>query len=731
MIIERTFRILSYAVVLCGFASLWISGVFGVFGTALFFAVLIVSILIEGSRWQISERVGTALTVLALPAFYVLWKGGFFEFTGPETELPGILARLILSLTAIKLLQKKGDRDWIFLYVMAFFQVLLAAGLSISALYLAVLIVFVTLMVATIIVLEVKRTNFAIAERSRHHKGPIGDRPHSKLYSKSLPAMALSLLILITFVATPLFFLLPRVGGAGVGSSLGGVATYSGFSDSVRLGGIGRIQQNDEVVMRVRVEDREKLRGPIRWRGVALDTFDNQTWKRSRAGSRESVTKNDRDLFVLDLADTRESLIIQTVYLEPIDTQALFAINRAVAVQSNYPVIFRDLHDSLTFPRSGERTSYRVLSDVNLPSERDLRRDRAPYPPSFQNYLQLPNGLDPRIGELASRLTETTENRFDAARSIEFHLQNDYGYTLEQRAGGDQPLADFLFNVREGHCEYFATAMVIMLRTQGIAARVVNGFQQGEYNETADVYTVRQREAHSWVEVYFPGQNTWVEFDPTPAAAQTFGTGTAGFYDRINKYLEALEMIWIQYFVAFDTQEQRSMLTSIRRSISEYNERTTPWIETVREVVSAWWSELRGDSGFASSIIAAAIGLSVIFVVTALYLIAKRITKWLGLRELWKRIFKTNDFLDQSPTVDFYLRMENALRKHGLVRKSSQTPLEFAYTLKIPEAVFVTEKYNLVRFGNSKISSNERMALEDAIERLESYDGAMITVKSA
>ena len=89
------------------------------------------------------------------------------------------------------------------------------------------------------------------------------------------------------------------------------------------------------------------------------------------------------------------------------------------------------------------------------------------------------------------------------------------------RASGPDPLADFLFNVRAGHCEYFSTAMVVMLRTQGIAARVVNGFLPGEYNEAAGAYTVRQSDAHSWVEVYFPETNSWVTFDPTPAAGRT------------------------------------------------------------------------------------------------------------------------------------------------------------------------------------------------------------------
>ena len=101
------------------------------------------------------------------------------------------------------------------------------------------------------------------------------------------------------------------------------------------------------------------------------------------------------------------------------------------------------------------------------------------------------------------------------------------------KASGDEPLADFLFNIREGHCEYFSTAMAIMLRTQGIATRIVNGFQQGDFNETAGVYVVKQRDAHSWVEVYFPETDSWVTFDPTPSERQFSSTASTTLAGKI------------------------------------------------------------------------------------------------------------------------------------------------------------------------------------------------------
>jgi transglutaminase-like putative cysteine protease len=716
---DRTFQVLSYAAVFCGFASLWISGTFGLGGVLLFGAVFAVGIILEKTGWQMSEAVGTVLTVLAIPFYYFLWQTGFFYFSNSDEILPGILARLILTLTGIKLLQRKGDRDWIFLYVMAFFQVLLAAGLSISPLYFASFVAFVLIMAAAIILFEIKRTRAFVAEQAKKNSGPLAEEENAiSVPKRRLPMTAITLVALIVVIATPLFFLLPRVGGAGVGGGLGGVSTFSGFSDSVRLGGIGSIQQNTQIVMRVRVENRDKVAGRLKWRGIALDTFDNRTWTRTRPTIRSPRTKGERDLIQVDYATGRDSLIVQTVYLEPLDTQVLFSLARPVAVQANFPTLFVDSLGSITFPRSGERSTYKVLSDVELPPPGDLQRDRFPYPADLDNYLQIPKDLDPRIAERAAQVTETATNRFDAAELIEYHLRNDFGYTLEQKAGGDQPLADFLFNVREGHCEYFATAMAIMLRTQGIATRVVNGFQEGEYNETADVYVVRQREAHSWVEVYFPGEDVWVPFDPTPAGGQNPGGESAGIYAKMNKYLEALEMIWIQYFVAFDNQEQRTLFTSIRQGVSDYNSKTTNLLGDAQSFLSAWWAEVRGDSGTLASITAlgwavaaVALVLAAVFLFVMLY---RKAVKWKVWTSLWEMFFARRS----RSIVEFYERMQRVLASKGFVRENHQTPLEFAHAVGMSEVVNITEKYNRVRFGEKHLSRDESAEIESWLEEI-------------
>jgi hypothetical protein len=382
-------------------------------------------------------------------------------------------------------------------------------------------------------------------------------------------------------------------------------------------------------------------------------------------------------------------------------------------------VIFKDLYGALTFPRNPERITYKVLSDRSLPSISRLRADNDAYSEDNKRYLSLPEKFDRRITDLAESVTRQANNRYDKAKAVESYLQNNLGYTLDLRAGGRDPLADFLFNVREGHCEYFATAMAIMLRTQGVATRIVNGFQQGEYNDTADMYIVRQRNAHSWVEVYFPGENAWVRFDPTPFAGQPASATYGGIISKFGGYLDALEAFWVQYFVAFDNQEQRSLFRSVRNGFVEYQANASSYISVLQDRVFKWWREVRGENGLENSVSAIGYGAAYLgtFVlgVLLLYWMYRKI-KGLG---MWQNLLRWLRNKNQATIVEFYERMQRVLASKGLRRLPHQTPLEFAYAVNLPEAVKITEKYNRVRFGEKYLSSDEADDIEDWLGRLE------------
>lgn len=718
---ETFFRFISYLAVFCGFLALWVSGTFGVVESLGFVGVIVGAWFLEGSRWQISEWVGTGMIVLALPVFYLAWRFQIITPTGGETWIAGVLARMILSLTAVKLLQKKSDRDWIFLYLMSFFEVLLAAGLSISALYFASFIAYLLVIVCAVIAFEIRKTSFAV-ERSMagdaEKKRDPGSDGTATLPVRRLPTAAVGLIVFIVALALPLFFMLPRVGGAGLGANTGGAGTTTGFGDTVRLGGSGLIQENNAIAMRVKFENELELQSELYFRGAVLDSFDNRSWSRSKNTPPNLIIKGERDFVAVEPLSERRNFTKQTFIVEPMDIPMIFGVPRIMVLQAGFPLLQRDAYGSIRHKNGFERVTYTVYSDRTTPAESALRADKMPYTTDVQNYRDLPPVYDRRIADLAKTITEKIGNRYDKAKAVEEHLRNNFGYTLQQKAGGYEPLADFLFNVREGHCEYFATAMAIMLRTQGIATRVVNGFHGGEYNDTAGVLVVRQRNAHAWVEVYFPGEDAWITFDPTPASGENDVAAT-GFVGTMNKYLEALETYWIENFVAFDNQEQRSLASSVRTGFLNYQQAIAGYLGRTQDAAAEWLADIRGDKGWEARRDAIIYGIAYLIatllgIVLLVWLYRKmvRLGVW---QRLWNRLFRRR----QASIVEFYERMQKRFAEKGIIREPHQTPMEFAYAVGMPEAVSITEKYNRVRFGEKVLSEREASEIENWLKGLE------------
>lgn len=708
------FRAFSYAMIAVAMLALVLAGGLNYTLALLFFGVMALSWKLENTKWQLPERIGLGIVLLSIPLFYLDWQ--YQKAIGEPLERLGVnaLAHLIVFLSAVKLLQVKKDRDWVFLYLISFFEVLLAAGLSFSPIFLLTLSLYLLTSLSAVTAFEIQKARRAVAlsetrllvpPDSRVFRKPLGRRSWWSGEGARLPVVAVALLILIFILALPLFLIVPRSGAAALTRSGPGLSHFIGFSENVTLGEIGSLKQDDAVVMRVRIEDSADPRA-LRWRGVALDEFTGRGWKKSleaRRGGEQKVS--DRGFFQLGTTEALHRLTTQTYFLEPLETPVLFAAPRAVAIQGDLPFVRVDADGSVQSRRHEfERLIYKAISDTNEPSVDELRRDLRQYAPSYQRYLQLPEKLDPRINALATRILVEAQvtNRYDAARAIEAKLQTDYGYSLQMNAGGPEPLADFLFNVKSGHCEYFATAMAVLLRTRGVATRVVNGFLPGEYNEAAGAYTVRQSDAHSWVEVYFPETHSWVTFDPTPPAGRT-EPARSGFVGQVQKYAEALELVWFQYVVGYDKQEQRSLATSLHNRLFDISSLVSQLLAWMKQTVSPNPTSL----------------IALIAAVTALIgliIIGIRIRR-LGWRRA-VRLTKTTTN-DASSTVEFYERLMSLLASRGLKREDYLTPAEFAADLGFNPVVKITRAYNRVRYGGEQLSASELRDIEISLQRLE------------
>lgn len=717
------FRLTSYATVAAAALALFVAGGVGVWLAVAFALVALAGWKLEGTRWQLSERIALLVILASLPLFYFDWRIltpylqiEFLE-TGRRASVEvTVLAHLILFLSAIKLLQIKGDRDWFFLYLISFFEILLPAGLTSGPAFLVTLVLYLLCALSTVVAFEIQKARRKVTatqtrllvppDSTLFRKLPMRLWRRRYLETRRLPLVSVGLLILIVLLALPFFLIAPRTASSALKRGGSGLSGFIGFSDNVTLGEIGRLKGNDEIFMHVRVEKSNGIpAGGLRWRGVALDTFSGRAWKKSPAAERFEKKESDRGFFQLGTTEDVGRLTAQTVFLEPVDTPVLFGAPRIVALQGRLPFVRIDSEGAIqTRPHDQERVVYKVHSDTSEPPANVLREDKLEYLVPAARYLELPSGLDPRIEKLARGVTERAgaRNGYDQAKAIETYLRENYAYSLDLKAGGPEPLADFLFRVRAGHCEYFATAMAVMLRTQGIGSRVVNGFLPGEYNDAAGAFTVRQSDAHSWVEAYFPRTNSWVTFDPTPAAGRTARerTGLAG---QLSKYSEALELIWFQYVVGYDKQEQHSLATTLREGLLD-----------MRRSAASRWGRMRGALPVAIPAILT-ISLSLGAVLAALFLTPRiRRLGWRQGLKVW-----TSSRAPESSRVDFYRRLMAALEKRGAKREPYQTPLEFASAVGIDEARAITHAYNRVRFGAARLSASERREIEQLLSGLE------------
>jgi len=242
----------------------------------------------------------------------------------------------------------------------------------------------------------------------------------------------------------------------------------------------------------------------------------------------------------------------------------------------------------------------------------------------------------------------------------------------------------------------------VMLRTQGVAARVVNGFLPGEFNDAAGAYTVRQSDAHSWVEVYFPQTGSWVTFDPTPPAGRT-AVFRCGLAAQLSKFSEALELMWFQYVVGYDKQEQHSLAASLRQRLLDFRGSSSSFFDGARSAAPAVIRPV----------------LLIVFALGALIMIAfvLRRVRHLGWRrglKVWRTVAEL-----ESSRVEFYERLVVLLEKQGIKREPHQTPWEFASEVGMNEAHAITNAYNRVRYGAEQLSASEQEQINELLVGLE------------
>ena len=712
--VERYFETSLLLTLSTAFFTVATSGRLDLVSVVLVSAALLVRLgsYLREADYSLSPRTVTRLSVFYL-FFYVL---DFLIFSVGPGFMDSMLAatvHLVLFTAVVKVFSARTYRDYAYLAMLSFMMMLASAILTVGTTYLVGFTFYMLFSISTFISYEIKRSAESAA---RAPEGPFRTPAQNrKAIERALSTATVGLALGIAALASILFFVIPRY-RTGYLTSLGMEAqNISGFSGSVNLGDIRKILRSNLVVMRVMTEGEPRLFQGVKWRGVGLTSFDGKNWFNDNT-AQTLLSPASFQRYVMPHWDgwqnRRPRPLRYRVLLAPISTDVLFVATVPREVTGRIRGLTLDQTDSLHHPgHAYSPFSYEALSDTGLPHPDDLRRASTDYSAEIRRvYLTLPD-LDPRVGELAQQITGSATNNYDRALAIETYLRSKFTYTLDPVGiePGD-PIASFLFQAKAGYCEYFAAAMALMLRTQGIPSRLVNGFQTGTYNRVGKDLIVRGRDAHSWVEVYFPNYG-WMTFDPTPADPNPV---VAGMFDD---YIDALALFWSEWVINYDFAHQVRLAQEVERDSREFQQvfqqRLRRW---QREAIRLAYRVEGWLMSHKLLVLLLMVGILIALVAAEK---SSSIAEW---RFLWAWKFRRRDrALSPQEATLTYSRFLKTLQKKGYRKPPSQTPREFALSFVGTPLSWVvlefTRLYNALRFGQALVSlARLRTLLEDIAE---------------
>jgi transglutaminase-like putative cysteine protease len=351
-------------------------------------------------------------------------------------------------------------------------------------------------------------------------------------------------------IAVPFFLVMPRLGSPWIAGS--SFSRSTGFSPSVDLSKLGRLTESREVALIMRATDGSEIHEAwSRLRGTAFDQVMAGSFLPRRADMVELEASRGVIWLRPDVRTLDQTVEIEIDLLNP--RRYLMLPPGVVAVQADTRMAL-DVYGGVLFGYRREPLRYRVW--VGAP------RPPLSAPPGSRDTL-LPRDHD-AVRELAQSVAGSFETNEARAVAVERFLQDNYAYSLTSgvRIHTTDPVAWFLLDSREGHCEFFAGAMVVMLRHLGVPARMVAGYAGGDLSPDGDELVVREANAHAWVEVWLDADEGWVSFDPTPAAGVP-GLGGVSGIERIRWTWQQIELFWDRKLLTFGFGDQVDLVDDL------------------------------------------------------------------------------------------------------------------------------------------------------------------------
>jgi transglutaminase-like putative cysteine protease len=262
-----------------------------------------------------------------------------------------------------------------------------------------------------------------------------------------------------------------------------------------------------------------KASGPLYLRATTADRYAGQAITSSETTT--TAVDTNTDLLPQDQIPLGRGLLQAQIKVLASRTTVAFAPDAPMRFSQSTQVDIRGTPDDVATVRLDapvqQNQEYTVVSAISIATVQDLRVAGEDYPDAVRrHYLQLPRTVPRRVIDLARQATDGATSAYDKAAAIETYLRDNFTYSTHVASvPPDQDWVDyFLFDSKQGYCDYFATAMVVLLRAEGVPARVASGFAPGEFDESTGISLVRENHAHSWVEAYFPRYG-WITFEPS------------------------------------------------------------------------------------------------------------------------------------------------------------------------------------------------------------------------
>jgi len=689
--IERYFNVALFLLVLSGFTTLASTGSLDLPGVILVSLALVFRgyQLLTQHEFVIPERWTTYLTLVYVAVYfadYLFLSQSFLTST----------VHLVLYLMVVRLFSLQKTRDHYFLAVLSFLMVLAAAILTVGSVFLFAFAGFLLVAIVAFVLMEMRHS---VAQEPALAQDPTAPAFHLGLAYRLL-AIAPALMLLILAASFVIFFVLPRVSSRYLTAYAPTSEVSTGFTDRLQLGRIGQIQQSSTVVMHIEIENDVQGGYDLKWRGIALNTFDGRVWSNSleqttlRAAADGTYRLPTPPAIASSSAIPRPSIHYR-ILMEPLGTNVFFLAETPRSLKGNYRYLTTDPSGSV-YDLDTDHPINRYDADSDLPDadRDDLRLAANTVPESQDVYLKLPP-LDIRIPKLAQQITDSAPSSYEKALALEQYLRTHFGYTLElPRSLPQDPLANFLFERKQGHCEYFASSMAVMLRSLRIPSRIVNGFRTGEFNDLTGQYVVRASNAHSWVEAYFPGFG-WISFDPTPAASLPTRTG----WSRVQLYLDAAASFWREWIINYDSSHQHALGADAASDTRRFFDETRRWISQqyralLRSTRRAHHHITKFPARWFGSLLA----------VVALLLVLMNFRRLLSALRA-SRLRAHPRHAPRESAALWYHRMIKSLAKLGWRKSPSQTPSDFVAAIQEPalrkEVARFTRAYESARFGHS------------------------------